>query len=63
MVYEERTEQTAPSFMPVITPAVGGRVWERSRGCRRAGSGLPPSGVTRIMQGETCKVLCLGLSL
>lgn len=30
MVYEERTEQTAPSFMPVIKPAVGGRVWERS---------------------------------
>lgn len=65
MVCEERTEQTAPSFMPVIKPAVGGRVWERSReGVKRAGSGLPPCGVTRIMQDDALKVLCFfGLSL
>lgn len=31
IVHEEPTGQTAPSFMPVIKAAVGGRVWERSR--------------------------------
>lgn len=59
MVCEERTEQTAPSFMPVIKLAVGGRVWERSREeVKRAGSGVPPCGVTRIMQDEAHRVLC-----
>lgn len=59
MVYEERREQTAPSPMPVIKPAVGGRVWERGReDVKRAGSGLPPSGVTSTMQGKPCKGLC-----
>lgn len=34
--FEERTEQTAPSFMPVIKPAVGGKsVGKRQRGCER----------------------------
>ena len=65
MVCEKRAEQTAPSFMPVIKPAVGGRVWEkeqRVRGGRRtAGSGVPPSGVRGAMQGETCFVLRLFL--
>lgn len=32
IVFEERGEGTAPSPMPVIKPAVGGRVWERGRG-------------------------------
>lgn len=46
-------EQTAPSPLPVIKPAVGGRVWERSReDVNRAGSGLPPSGVTGTMQDD-----------
>lgn len=59
MGLEERTEQTAPSSKPVIKAEVGGgRVWE-SKGVKRPGSRLPPSGVKSPMQGEAGEELCI----
>lgn len=54
MMREEATEQTAPSFRPIIKAAVGGGVWERSgEDGKRPGSGLTPSGASSTVQDMT----------